>query len=240
VSSHSFYLYDNLQGVDIVADEKELYSYLFDENLPEEEISKRQWDILDAATKIFAQKGYEGGRTSDIAKEANISEGTIFRYFKTKKDLLVGLLMPLIIKFFRPLMFKSMEKIMDNENNDSINVVLKNIMMDRITLIKKNAPLVKTVMVESIYHPELLDPLQKEIAPKLIPIVDSFFKANIEKGNLRDIDPRLMTRSLISLVAGFSILSNSFPEVFTSEGDEKEIEKIVDILINGIGSKRSV
>jgi len=220
-----------------VADEKELYSYLFDKNLPEEEISKRQWDILDAATKIFAQKGYEGGRTSDIAKEANIAEGTIFRYFKTKKDLLVGLLMPLIIKFFRPLMFNSMEKIMDNEKNDSINVVLKNIMMDRVTLIKKNAPLVKTVMVESIYHPELLKPLQKEIAPKVIPIVDKFFKENIEKGNLRDIDPRLMTRSLISLVAGFSILSNALPDVFTTDGDETEIEKIVDILINGIGSK---
>ncbi|HEY8889723.1 MAG TPA: TetR/AcrR family transcriptional regulator [Clostridium sp.] len=220
-----------------MADEKDSYSYLFDENISEEEISKRQWDILDAATKIFAEKGYEGGRTSDIAKEANIAEGTIFRYFKTKKDLLVGLLMPLIVKFFRPLMFKSMEKIMDNEKNDSINVVLKNIMMDRVTLIKKNAPLVKTVMVESIYHPELLEPLQKEIAPKVIPIVDKFFKENIENGNLRDIDPRLMTRSLISLVAGFSILSNALPEVFTNDGDETEIDKIVDILINGIGSK---
>jgi len=220
-----------------VADKKDLYSYLFDESEPEEEISKRQWDILDAATKIFAEKGYEGGRTSDIAKEANISEGTIFRYFKTKKDLLVGLLMPLIVKFFRPLMFKSLEKIMDNEKNESINVVLKNIMMDRISLIKRNAPLVKTVMVESIYHPELLGPLQKEIAPKLIPIVDDFFKENINKGNLREIDPRLMTRSLISLLAGFYILSNSFPEVFTTNGDEKDIEKIVDILINGIGEK---
>ncbi|HEY8805522.1 MAG TPA: hypothetical protein VIM42_10545 [Clostridium sp.] len=92
-------------------------------------------------------------------------------------------------------------------------------------------------MVESIYHPELLGPLQKEIAPKIIPIVDNFFKENIEKGNLREIDPRLMTRSLISLLAGFYILSNSFPEVFTTNGDEKDIEKIVDILINGIGEK---
>jgi len=220
-----------------VENKKDLYSSLFDETLPEEEISKRQWDILDAATKIFAQKGYEGGRTSDIAKEAKIAEGTIFRYFKTKKDLLVGLLIPLMVKFFRPLMFKSLETIMDNEKNESINVVLKNIMIDRIALIKRNSPLIKTVMVESIYHPELLDPLQKKIIPKTIPIVDKFFEENIQKGNLRDIDPRLMTRSLISLVAGFSILSNTFPEVFTNEGDEKEIEKIVDILINGIGVK---
>ena len=221
-----------------MADEKELYSRLFDTNVPEEEISKRQWDILDAATKIFSEKGYAASRTSDIAKEANIAEGTIFRYFKTKKDLLVGLLMPLMIKFFRPLMFKSMEKIMNNEKNESINVVLKNIMIDRITLIKKNKPLVKTIMVESIYHPELLEPLQKEIVPKFIPIVDEFFLKNIETGNLRDIDQRLMTRSLISLVAGFSVLNSLFPEVFTDQGDEKEMEKIVDILINGIGIKK--
>ncbi|MBW9171618.1 TetR/AcrR family transcriptional regulator [Clostridium estertheticum] len=223
----------------LVTEDKKLYSYLFDETLPEEEISKRQWDILDAATKIFSEKGFEGGRTSDIAKEANISEGTIFRYFKTKKDLLVGLLMPLIVKFFRPLMFKSMEKIMDNKKDESINVVLKNMMMDRMALIKRNGPLVKTVMIESFYHPELLEPLQKEIAPKLMPIVDNFFKSNIEKGNLREIEPRLMTRSLISLLAGYSILSNLLPEVFTTDGDEKDIEKIVDILINGIGVKRS-
>ena len=46
-----------------------------------------------------------------------------------------------------------------------------------------------------------------------------------------------MTRSLFSLLAGFSILSNLFPQAFTSHGDEKETEKIVDILINGIGVK---
>jgi len=63
-----------------VSDEKEFYSYLFDEGQSEEEMSKRQWDILDAATKIFAEKGYAGSRTSDIAKEANVAEGTIFRY----------------------------------------------------------------------------------------------------------------------------------------------------------------
>lgn len=220
-----------------MADEKDLYSYLFDESIPEEEISKRQWAILDAATKIFAEKGYAGSRTSDIAKEANIAEGTVFRYFKTKKDLLVGLLMPLVVKFFSPLMLKSVEKIMNNEKNESIDKVLKNIMMDRMTLIKRNTPLVKTVMIESIYHPELLEPLQKELLPKFLPILDSFFKENIDKGTLRDIEPRLMTRSLISLLAGFSILTNLFPEAFTNQGDEKEIEKIVDILINGIGVK---
>jgi transcriptional regulator, TetR family len=74
----------------IIYEEKEeskdaIQDYLFNEALPEEELTKRQWQILDAATKVFAEKGYEASRTSDIAKEADIAEGTIFRYFKTKR-----------------------------------------------------------------------------------------------------------------------------------------------------------
>lgn len=46
-----------------------------------------------------------------------------------------------------------------------------------------------------------------------------------------------MTRILISMVAGFYILSNAFPDIFGADRDEYEVDKIVDILINGIGVK---
>jgi TetR/AcrR family transcriptional regulator len=43
--------------------------------------------FLDAALKIFAQKGYKGATTMLIAEEAGFSEKTLFRKFKTKKNL---------------------------------------------------------------------------------------------------------------------------------------------------------
>ena len=42
-------------------------------------------NIFNAAVKVFAQKGYSAATTSEIAREANTAEGTIFRYYKTKK-----------------------------------------------------------------------------------------------------------------------------------------------------------
>lgn len=39
--------------------------------------------ILDAALKIFAEKGYKGATTMSIAEEAGFSEKTLFRKFKT-------------------------------------------------------------------------------------------------------------------------------------------------------------
>src|SRR3979490_2907238 len=45
--------------------------------------------ILAAARVVLAKKGYEKTVIADIAKEAGIVEGTIYRYFKNKRDLLV-------------------------------------------------------------------------------------------------------------------------------------------------------
>lgn len=43
--------------------------------------------FLDAALKIFAQKGYNGATTKAIAQEAEFNEMTLFRRFKNKKNL---------------------------------------------------------------------------------------------------------------------------------------------------------
>ncbi len=47
--------------------------------------------IIDAAVRVFARKGYYNARVSDIAKEAGIAAGTIYLYFRTKDDILVTL-----------------------------------------------------------------------------------------------------------------------------------------------------
>jgi len=52
----------------------------------------RKAQILEAATRVFAKKGYHRATTKDIARAAGIAEGTIYLYFKNKSELLIGLL----------------------------------------------------------------------------------------------------------------------------------------------------
>jgi AcrR family transcriptional regulator len=47
--------------------------------------------ILDAATRVFAERGLTAAPTSEISKEAGVAEGTLFTYFKTKDDLMNAL-----------------------------------------------------------------------------------------------------------------------------------------------------
>ncbi|KGK86438.1 TetR/AcrR family transcriptional regulator [Clostridium sp. HMP27] len=215
-------------------------SLFLEGNFSEEEITKRQWQIIEAAVKVFSEKGFGQSRTSEIAKEAEVAEGTIFRYYKTKQDLLMGLVIPIIVKFFRPLVIKSAETIIKNEKDKPIDEVIKDLFIDRLALIEKNFPLIKTVFVEAMYHPELLETIQRDIAPKVIPFISAFVEANIEKGNFRDdIDPSVITRTMISMLMGYISLTGMFPEFFPKkEGKEEDIKNMVDILLNGILSKK--
>src|ERR1700723_676669 len=47
--------------------------------------------ILDAATRLFAERGLTAAPTSEISKLAGVAEGTLFTYFKTKDDLVNAL-----------------------------------------------------------------------------------------------------------------------------------------------------
>jgi len=47
--------------------------------------------IIDAATKVFAKKGFYNAKVSEIAHEAGIADGTIYIYFKHKDDILISL-----------------------------------------------------------------------------------------------------------------------------------------------------
>ena len=46
--------------------------------------------ILDAATRVFAERGFFGAQVADIAKRAGIAAGTVYLYFRSKDDLLLS------------------------------------------------------------------------------------------------------------------------------------------------------
>jgi AcrR family transcriptional regulator len=53
---------------------------------------QRVGGILDAAREVFCRKGYEQGAVAEIAARLGIVEGTVFKYFPTKRELLLKVL----------------------------------------------------------------------------------------------------------------------------------------------------
>ena len=53
-------------------------------------VHRREEEILAAAKRIFAQKGFRRTKIDQLAEELNVGKGTIYRYFKDKKSLFLA------------------------------------------------------------------------------------------------------------------------------------------------------
>jgi Transcriptional regulator len=56
------------------------------------EAEERRNEILDAAEKLFSQKGFEGTSTNDILDKVGIARGTLYYHFKSKEDIMDALI----------------------------------------------------------------------------------------------------------------------------------------------------
>jgi AcrR family transcriptional regulator len=50
----------------------------------------RRAQILQAASRVFARKGYHAANVSDVSAEAGVSQGTVYHYFDSKEDLFMA------------------------------------------------------------------------------------------------------------------------------------------------------
>ena len=67
------------------------------------EKKRREEDILDAAEKVFFGKGFDNSTMDDVAAEAELSKGALYKYFTSKNELCTGIVsrsMRIIIEYF--------------------------------------------------------------------------------------------------------------------------------------------
>ena len=57
---------------------------LFSASLADSQLSTKQQAVLKASLKLFSEQGYDRTSTQEIARVAQVSEGTVYKQFKTK------------------------------------------------------------------------------------------------------------------------------------------------------------
>lgn len=73
----------------------------YEEWLAQEKMPAGKKKALLAGLSLFAQQGFNGTSTAQLAETAGVSQATIFKYFKTKDDLLSEIIMPIMPQIFQ-------------------------------------------------------------------------------------------------------------------------------------------
>ncbi len=183
--------------------------------------------ILKAALHLFAQRGYSGTTTRDLAQSAGVAEGTLFRHFENKKAILVAVATQGWVEILTDLLTELSEM--------ASYKAIGQVMQRRMLNLRKNSDLMRVCFMEAQFHPELREQIQTEVIGKMIDVAEAFFQTAMDRGVYRPMNPRMIARVFLGMftVAGFS--QETLGDDAGSAGSMRELaECLTDIFLNGV------
>lgn len=205
-------------------------------NDEDEKMTDKQLKIVQAAVEIFSEKGFAGSSTSEIAQKAGVAEGTIFRHYKTKKELLLSIVAPIMTKLIAPFAVKDFTKVLEADYPD-VEQFLRAIIVNRLEFARKNFPIIKIFMHEIPFHPELREQFKETVA---ILVLEKAYKAIRhfqDEGQIIKLPEAATMRLIVSTIFGFLI--TRFLLIPDAEWDEsQEIEYTINFIMHGLSPRK--
>lgn len=194
----------------------------------ERENLRQRREILDAALRLFSEKGYHRVSMHEIAKEAEFGIGTLYKFFDNKEELYKALHMEVAEKW-HPAIMQTLE-----QERDPLRAIVGYVAL-RQQLFFENIPLMRLYYAETrgaIFNimaglDDKILRLHEEHMEKLA----SVFKKGVKAKVFRVLDPFHMALALDGTINAFLFLSMKDPGRF--RGEDK-LSSATDIFFKGV------
>jgi AcrR family transcriptional regulator len=178
-----------------------------------EELRREQ--ILEAAVKVFAEKGFRAAKMQEVANTAGISNGTVYNYFRSKDEVLLALLERLNETEARPAQFEELK-------NADLQTVFLTQMRHRFDFMMTQRDVMRGVLPEIISNPEVRSLYFDKVVLPTLKMGEAAFDNVLPKGKKRKVAPEHLVRAMAGSLFGLVLLNLM--------GDDETEEDSQDIL----------
>ena len=197
--------------------------------MPPEDKDRRQ-QILDAAQKVFAQKGFDGASIKDLAQAAKISPGLLYWYFKDKTDLFTCLVTERIEAGFGQL-----------PENVSFDLppepFLHQFGRFYIGMFEQpmNNALFKLMVANAQSFPAAVRQVRSNIINRVLSTLQGYFQQQINAGRMRPCDTEMVARTFMGAIVAYLLLKHVLQEPFTqTRAVDAFVDGVTDVVLRGI------
>lgn len=196
-----------------------------------EKLTPKMQDILHASLVLFSEKGYSNTSTKDIARLAQVAEGTLFKHFGSKENLLYASLLPILGSSLEQALPAAI--LQDEAKLAALSFAdfLRLVLPERIDFANNSMKIWKIFMTEYLYQEEmranLLSLLPVESLRKIHTLLDNFKN----KGDILDWPNEEIIRLILSTVAGYVIACSM--QLASANDTKKDIGHLIRFLEKG-------
>ncbi len=158
----------------------------------------RREQIIDAAMRVFAQKGFARATNRDVAREAGITTGLIYYYFASKEDLLKAAL-----EERSPV--QVMTQITPEMLEQPLNVLLPLLAMRILDLVESEqfVNMIRVLLPEMLHGATEVAPIALSFFQRIITFLSDYLKIQATKGRVRaDLDVEMAAQVFASSMIG--------------------------------------
>lgn len=192
-------------------------------------VEDRREQILDAAMRVFSQKGFAKATNKDVAREAGITPGLIYYYFESKESLLANILeerSPIkLIRSFPPEIYALPPE------------VFLRMLVQRVLGIVESESIVlllRMFLPEVIHNPET-GQIIVGFFQRVLEFLGNYFKAKEEQGEFRQIDAALTAQVFFGSIMGFVLRRQIVRDPTALAYSQEQIaEIIVETTLKGV------
>ena len=199
----------------------------FEDPIRKQLAEARRAQIIDAAAQVFAEKGFHRATTREIASAAGVSEGTIYNYFDSKADLLIGIVAGLADMEHLGV---ELEEALQGDVKDFFIAMFRH----RLGWIGQKGETILAVLPEMMVNPALRDRFYQQFVSHTTQLLEHYVQARVEMGQVRPLDVSLMVRAVQSMFMGLLMLRILGDEEVQSRWDEMA-DVLASLVFDGIG-----
>ena len=190
----------------------------------------RRKQILEAALKVFAERGFKGATNQAIAKEAgDISPGLIYWYFESKEDLFFAIIKERLAAGTLPIPIDQLKAFPP----EHVLPMIAHFALSRFDN-QETINIFKIFAGEAAYSERIRAIANKNINQLLEPL-STYLEAQMEQGRLRHEDPLLAAQTLVvSLFANVMRRQFLADPILLSYSADQLVNTVVGIFLRGL------
>ena len=191
----------------------------------------RRGQILGTALRLFAERGFDGTSTRQIAKEAGIAEGLIFHYFPTKASLLTAILEDRLEgrRAFRT----QLRPLLEDAGGKPAPEVLRAVASGWLASLRRDEEIVIVLFTTAQTNPEVRQAWQGLIREGS-ELLTGYLAARVAAGELRkDLPLETAATMFVSSLMIFFLTRRDLPDPEWHEQSEAYARELISVWLEG-------
>lgn len=189
---------------------------------------QQRLEAIRAAAAVFAEKGFHGASTRDIAERMGIKQGSLYYYFSSKEEALGEVCLFGIEDYVH-----RMERIA--KSDQPFEAKLMATLTSHLSSYREKNEALKVYNDERLYLPEEKRRILKQLGSGYRQLLEGIFEEGIRQGAIRDsIDCHFAAQAVIGICNAWGDVIVRDPKLDLFD----VIQKCTDLLLNGFSERR--